>query len=137
MTESETKAYWAEMSAIFEEQAAVAWPNLVAAWKEGPHLVESHGTARVRPVQTGAGVALIVNSVSYGQDRPGLLDEIIAKTALPVGLVATEDGRGYVNAWHEGPSDIDVWVYFERYENGSRVAHGYIDPVSRKIVQTG
>ncbi len=134
MTETEKKAYWAEMLARFEAEAKVAWPNLVAQ-------ARAKGAARVQPVQTGSGTGLIVNQVNYGQDREGLLEEIKAGTAEVVGLVATEDGRGYVNAWHlgaDGPqAAIDGWVYFERYDAGHRVAHGYVDPTSRKIVQTG
>lgn len=130
MTESDKRAYFEALLARYEAESKVAWPTLVAQSR-------ASGAARVQPVQTGAGVGLIVNQVNYGQECEGLLEEIKAKTAEPVGLVATQDGRGYVNAWHEGESPIEDWVYFERYEAGLRVAHGYIDPTSRKIVQTG
>lgn len=134
MTETEQKAYWAEMSARFEAESKEAWSNLVAQSR-------AKGAARTHPVQTGAGVGLIVNQVNFGQDREGLLAEVQAGTAEVVGLVATEDGRGYQNEWHltaDGhQADIEDWVYFERYDLGHRVSHGYIDPTSRKIVQTG
>lgn len=54
---------------------------------------------------------------------------------------ATEDGRPYINYWHhetDGPTQ-DASVYYERFSasTGDRLSHGYADPVSRKIVQTG
>lgn len=122
----EIAAYWAEQVARFEAEAKVAWPNLVAASKE----IGNRGQ-----VQTGAGVALVVNSVSYA--RGTAVEDVLSRVAPPVGIVATQDGRGVVLEWHQGESDVDGWVYYERWENGLRLAHGYVDPTTRKIVQSG
>jgi hypothetical protein len=125
-TTEEIAAYWAEQVARMEAEAQVAWPNLVAASKAMGDRAQ---------VQTGAGVGLIVNQVSYGHADEA---DVIARTATPEGIVATQDGRGVVLEWHQdGPSDIDGWVYYERWEHGLRIAHGYVDPTTRKIVQSG
>lgn len=48
------------------------------------------------------------------------------------------DGRPIVAEWHEGEGSDDL-VYYERCSvaTGCRVAHGWVDAVSRRIVQTG
>lgn len=125
-TAEETATYWAEQVARFEAAAQVAWPNLVAASKTMGDRTQ---------VQTGAGVGLLVHRVSYGTEATEA--DVLARVAQPVQIIATQDGRGVVLEWHEGESDIDAWVYYERWENGLRLAHGYVDPTTRKIVQTG
>ncbi len=128
MTDVETKAFWAAQVAQFEAEAKVAWPSLVAQMKE-------RGDARLTPVQTGAGVGVIAVQASYGHADEAA---VLAGQAEPIAIVATQDGRHYDRqGWHQGPSDIETWVYFERYEAGLRVAHGYLDPTTRKITQSG
>lgn len=48
----------------------------------------------------------------------------------------TSDGRGYVEAWHQGP-EADGAVFVERWTAAGRAFHGWVDPVSRRIVQAG
>lgn len=48
----------------------------------------------------------------------------------------TEDGGPVVGQWHEGPEHSGV-IRYERYELGVRTAHGYVDPISRRIAQVG
>jgi hypothetical protein len=49
--------------------------------------------------------------------------------------ILTEDGGDYTGKWHEGIITGSLRV--ERYVNGREVFHGYIDPVSRGLTQTG
>lgn len=125
-TTTETEAYWAAKVAQFEAEAKVAWPNLVEVAKAIGDRAQ---------VQTGAGVALIVNQVGYGKDAD--LDAIKARTATIETIVATQDGRGVILDWHQGETDFETWVYYERWAEGVRIAHGYVHPATRKIVQTG
>jgi hypothetical protein len=80
---------------------------------------------------------------SFGKPAPGVdRDEFVARCIageVPnIELLLTADGR-FANpgSWHEGPSDIDGWVYYERWTPEGRVAHGYVDPESRRLVQAG
>lgn len=55
-------------------------------------------------------------------------------TALSI--LATQDGRGAVcGEWHAGPEAEAV--YFETWTLAGRMDHGWIDAVTRKVVQTG
>jgi hypothetical protein len=54
--------------------------------------------------------------------------------------VATSDGGAYIAQWHDPSVDgefSDGVAYVEKYDAGLRTFHGYVDEVSRKIVQTG
>ena len=54
----------------------------------------------------------------------------------PVEVTLTSDGRHYDrNGWHEGPTAEDIRV--ERWTPQGMVFHGYLDSVSRKLVQAG
>ena len=76
-------------------------------------------------VDTGAGIPLVVNL------RENLHGEFAEHVTL------TADGRRYDrNGWHEGPDSAD-WVYVERWGIAGREFHGYVDPVSRKLTQSG
>ena len=48
----------------------------------------------------------------------------------------TEDGGPVVARWEQLASPHPP-VYYERFEDGQRVSHGWIDPRTRRIVQTG
>lgn len=63
------------------------------------------------------------------------LEQIQAGDAEPIGFVASSDGRSVQTLWHDGPAAGEA--YYERFEHGARVAHGWVDSVSRRIVQTG
>ena len=54
----------------------------------------------------------------------------------PVEVTLTSDGRHYNRqGWHEGPTAEDIRV--ERWTPQGMVFHGYLDSVSRKLVQAG
>lgn len=63
-------------------------------------------------------------------------EAIIAKQVAADGFVATMDGRAMAGGWHEG-LESGQEVYFERYEAGECVSHGWLDAESRQIVQVG
>lgn len=120
---------WAAISARYEAEYAAAWDLMVAA-------------KGLTSFPTGSGVDVIRVAASWpaGVDEEGVLSGAVA----PTEIVVTSDGGQYRrDGWHDGESDIDSWVYFERWERelgtsrGYRVAHGYIDPVSRRLVQAG
>lgn len=50
-------------------------------------------------------------------------------------VTATSDGRRVEHSWHVGPESGEV-AYFET-ERAGRRSHGYVDLVSRQIVQVG
>lgn len=127
-TTSKVEAYWAEFSARMEAEAACAWETLIAQTR-------STGPARVAPVLVGAGVGVIVQTATYAEGTTD--EEAINRTGEIASLVATADGRGVILEWHEGETDVETWVYYERWTEGRRVAHGYVDRTSRRIVQTG
>lgn len=55
--------------------------------------------------------------------------------AIVTGYYVADGGAPVDPVWHNGPEAEAV--YFERYALGIRQAHGWIDSVSRRIVQTG
>jgi hypothetical protein len=82
-------------------------------------------TAKVgSAVDTGSGVSLVVNH------RHDLRGEYAAEVTL------TQDGRRYDRGgWHTGQEA--EWVYVERWGVAGREFHGYVDSVSRKLLQSG
>lgn len=50
-------------------------------------------------------------------------------------VVLTADGRGKLDGWHEGTESS--WIRFERHSAYGRVSHGFIDSVSRRLLQAG
>lgn len=64
---------------------------------------------------------------------------VLSGVATAIEVTATSDGRRYVGEWHR--EDVDGpfadSVYVEVYDYMGRKFHGYIDAVSRKLVQTG
>lgn len=60
------------------------------------------------------------------------IDAIVAGDVEATRWTATQDGRSVIAQWETGAGCGDD-VYYER-QDGS---HGWIDAVSRKIVQTG
>lgn len=84
------------------------------------------------------GITLQVSQRSWkrGADEAA----IIAGLLCPDSAIATQDcRRADLSAWHEGP--VTDEVFYERYElvDGLviRRSHGWIDSVSRKLVQAG
>jgi hypothetical protein len=87
--------------------------------------------------RTGFGGWLIVNQCSYGKVD---VDSVLNHTADVQEAILTEDGAGAnTREWHstllDGPSEHSVYV--ERWTPKGRQFHGYVDSVSRKVVQTG
>lgn len=80
------------------------------------------------------GEILVVTRVSYGRDADET--EVLAHTAPAVEVVLSSDGRWVESqAWHDGPEA--EWVAYERWTSEGRVAHGFIDSVSRRLLQAG
>lgn len=120
------RAYLAEFLRRADAARAAAWDGIVARrWNgEVPQDV---------PLDTGEGIPLIVVELHYG---PAATEAVLDGEALPIKAVLTGDGGGYVPEWHAGAPSGDS-VYIERWEEGVRTFHGWIDPVTRRIVQTG
>ncbi len=112
-----------------------AMPAVTAA----PTLDTLRALATLEPFVGFDGVRLIVNTTSWpvGTD----VDRVRDGSACPSAYVATQDGR-HVDGrgWHDGPSGDDD-VFYERYDVRSgvlvRVAHGWINPVTRRLTQSG
>jgi hypothetical protein len=85
-------------------------------------------------ISTGWGGSLQIAERGYGWVDEAL---VLSGTATPRSYLLTEDGRGAdTTRWHDGPGTGDS-VYVERWECGLRTFHGYVDPGSRRVVQTG
>lgn len=78
------------------------------------------------------GAGLIVWRTSFGNVP---IEDALDGTAKPVEAWLSADGRHYVAEWHEGP-EADA-VYVERHDVTGCTFHGWVDSVSRRIVQTG
>lgn len=84
-------------------------------------------------VDTGDG-PLIVNHVSYGKVP---VEDVLAGRAPAQEVTLTEDGRGAIRVgWHtDGPAA--EWVRYEVWTPEGRIAHGFVDSVSRRLLQVG
>lgn len=51
-------------------------------------------------------------------------------------VMLSADGRHWIDGWHRGP-ETGQPVYVEQHTCGGAVFHGWIDSISRLIVQTG
>jgi hypothetical protein len=89
--------------------------------------------------RTGFGGWLIVNTLSYGNAVS--MESVIAHEAPVLEAILTEDGRMVnLDEWDDGRLPLDgesQSVYVERWTPEGRMFHGYVDSVSRKVVQTG
>ncbi len=83
-------------------------------------------------VDTGAGPGLIVHQRVFPD---GTTLGNIKAGASASQVVLTGDGRRYEAYWHTGPEA--EWVYMERWNADGREAHGWIDSVSRRLLQAG
>lgn len=85
-------------------------------------------------IDTGACGVLVVNQITYPRDTP--IAKVLAHSARAESVILTSDGRGvHRSGWHVG--DESEWVYVERWTAEGRVFHGFIDSVTRKLVQVG
>jgi hypothetical protein len=88
-----------------------------------------------RSYQTGEGFPMTCYMTSYGCAEVG---EVLSGTAQAIEAVLTQDGHSANLAeWHQGEPTSAEWVFVERWTPEGRVFHGYVDPESRKVVQTG
>ena len=66
-------------------------------------------------------------------DQPGITDP----RNLPADHVAlSSDGRRWIDGWHTGPESAEA-VYVESHIRGGASFHGWVDAVSRRVVQAG
>lgn len=84
-------------------------------------------------LDTGSAGDLIV--VHRGWSRYISVDDMLANRIRCDTVTLTADGRHYIASPHEGPTADQVYV--ERWEPAGRAFHGFIDSVSRRIVQWG
>ncbi len=127
MTTATDTTYWAALSARFEAEFARAWDGIVE--RAAGRLVDAD------PIHTGSGIALQVTLLRYpkGTDE----EAVIAGTAVPEYAELTEDGRyARWQEWETG-SGCGREVYYERWGADGRIAHGWLDAESRRLVQSG
>lgn len=82
------------------------------------------------------GMTLIVNHRSWpaGTDLRGVMANTISATSIEL----TQDGRHMVRGWHTAEDGPETdWVFFEVWDATGRRSHGWIDSVSRKLLQVG
>lgn len=85
-------------------------------------------------IATGWGGELIVCDISYGKVTT---ESVLDGTAKAESWQLTEDGRyAFVEVWHRGEQTGDS-VYVECWDRNGRTFHGYVDPTTRAVVQTG
>lgn len=75
---------------------------------------------------------LTVVGLSYGVVDA---EDVLSGAAKPIEATLSADGRSWAPVWHEGPSGEGVYV--ERWDATGVVFHGWVDVVSRRIVQAG
>lgn len=108
------------------ERTQATWQRIAAAVAD-----------RTRPalarIDTGE-AALILNHVSFAMGET--VERVLAGQAAVEYVSLTSDGRGAeLTKWHEGPAN--EWVYVERWSPRGREFHGWVDSVSRRLLQTG
>lgn len=86
-------------------------------------------------IRTGWGGELKLAWRSFGKVP---VDVVLAGTAEPIEVLLTEDGLyADTRSWHEGKTTGES-IYVERWDaEHGRYWHGYVDPTTRKVVQTG
>lgn len=97
--------------------------------------LQSIGSPLTRFVGFG-GITMTTFGASYGNVP---VESVLDGSAKYIEVRASSDGRGYRDEWHrpeiDGPESESVYV--ERYDTTGRVFHGFVDAISRKIVQVG
>ncbi len=86
-------------------------------------------------IDTGSCGVLVVNQITYPRATP--IEKVLDHSARAESVTLTSDGRSYYQGgWHEGETYGDS-VYVERWTAEGRVFHGFVDSVTRKLVQAG
>lgn len=84
-------------------------------------------------VDTGAAGVLVAVQRTFGVVP---VESVLDGTAVAESVTLTSDGRGALTTtWHEGPEN--AWVFVERWTPAGRVFHGFVDSVTRKLLQAG
>lgn len=86
--------------------------------------------------------ALLAPGVIYGDEFTNTDGErmfvacVFKDEMTPVGVLLTQDG-GWADTsrWHEG--EANGWVRAERYSARGMEFHGFVDSLSRRLLQTG
>lgn len=105
-------------------------------WGTGEVIPASEITTTGQRVNSECGTLTIV-ACGWSKLAAELFGEesIIAGEVCVERWTGTTDGRGYRGEWHTG--EISGEIYAERWEQGQRMFHGWIDCASRKILQAG
>jgi hypothetical protein len=100
--------------------------------KEAQFLADQHHREVARKAQWIRGISKGQSIASVGGPR------LIVSSLDSNGSTATQDGKpAYFAVWAEHVGTEDP-VYYERYGlGGAMLSHGYVDSVSRKLVQSG
>lgn len=127
------------MSTAFAQQVAQMEAEFAAAWPQMISAIQSGDRTKVG-IQTGQGILLYVNQVSYAKGAS--IEAVLAGQAPPTEVIVTSDGRvAWTGIWHDVETDgpmSETSVYYEKWTGPScRPGHGYVDAESRKVVQTG
>src|SRR5262245_18476837 len=78
------------------------------------------------------GLDLTVVQLGYGAVAS---EDVLSGKARPVEAYLAADGRGWMMAWHEGPETGEP-IYVERHDRDGCQFHGYVDSISRRVIQT-
>lgn len=87
-------------------------------------------------VSPKSGITLIACGGSFGRVPE---EDVLNGTARRVEMRASQDGRGFTQAWHDGPEAESVWaeIWTTDVDGPVCVFHGCVDSVSRKVTQVG
>lgn len=123
------KAYLTEYLRRAAATAERAWPEMIAR-------VTGDRSRWRDPLDTGDGIPLIATLARYPHGTAE--DDVLAGVAIPEYVELTGDGRyARWQEWHTGPGSWSDSVYYERWRDGVRIGHGWLDAESRKLVQSG
>lgn len=84
------------------------------------------------------GADLLVTSRAFGLGATA--DEVTRGVVAAEVVELSADGRSWVDGWHDAKrhgAESTEAVYVEKHTRGGAVFHGWVDSVSRRVVQTG
>ena len=131
------------LTETFVAANAAAWRNLEEVIRSGTNspgfwtryeaaAIDVNATLRIAlPYIEAPGV--VVHTV----DGPMVVAAVDRPTADDVRWTLTVDGGPALIDWHAGLESDESPVRYERWTMAGRLSHGYVDPASRRIVQTG
>jgi hypothetical protein len=80
------------------------------------------------------GADLTVCQISYGRVAT---EDVLEGRAGAEAIYASQDGRSFLMEWAREADDSGDAVYVEILRKSGSDFHGWVDAISRKIVQTG